>query len=192
MELIIKHQEHYSRLQLVLRTLFGWLYMIIPHVFVLYILAIANGILTFIAWFAILFTGRYPRSFFNFTLGVTRWSLRLAARILNLSDGYPPFSLCAADENVKFELPYPERLSRGMLLVKTLFGIFYVIIPHFVVLYILLIPVGIFSIIAWFSILFTGQYPKMMHDFVTGWLRWATRVQVYFIMSDSYPPFKLS
>jgi len=191
MKLIIKHQESYSRGQLLLRTFFGWLYIAIPHFFVLYLLQIVGSILMFISWWAILFTGKYPKSFFEFQAGVLQWTTRVMARILNLSDGYPPFGLNATDEHVSLEIPYPEKLSRGMLLLKSFFGFFYVLIPHGIILMFLCIGLYVVTIIAWFTILFAGKYPEGMHSFVVGIYRWGLRVSIYFIMTDTYPPFSL-
>ena len=66
--------------------------MAIPHYIVLFFLAIAAWVVTIIAWFAILFTGRYPKDMFDFVVGVFRWSLRVTAYALLLTtDCYPPF-----------------------------------------------------------------------------------------------------
>jgi hypothetical protein len=66
----------------------------IPHYIVLAFLGIAAVVCVIIAWFAILFTGRYPKGLFDFILGVFRWSLRVQAyALLMLTDKYPPFSL---------------------------------------------------------------------------------------------------
>ncbi len=70
-----------------------WL-LAIPHYIVLAVLSVAAFICVVIAWFAIIFTGRYPRGLFNFVLGVHRWSLRVGAYMWFLiTDRYPPFSL---------------------------------------------------------------------------------------------------
>jgi hypothetical protein len=70
-----------------------WL-LVIPHYFVLLFLGIAAAVCVIIAWFAILFTGRYPKSLFDFVLGVQRWGLRVVAyAFLLITDKYPPFSL---------------------------------------------------------------------------------------------------
>jgi len=69
-------------------------FLAIPHYIILSFLYIAVFVLWIIAWFAILFTGRYPREFFDFTLGVMRWELRVwAYAFLLITDKYPPFSL---------------------------------------------------------------------------------------------------
>jgi hypothetical protein len=72
-----------------------WL-LAIPHYIALFFLAIAAFVAVVIAWFAILITGRYPRSLFDFVVGVMRWGLRVTAYAAILStDRYPPFRLSA-------------------------------------------------------------------------------------------------
>jgi hypothetical protein len=72
-----------------------WL-LAIPHYIVLFFLGIASVFAVIIAWFAILFTGRYPRSLFDFVEGVMRWGLRVEAyALLLVTDRYPPFRLAA-------------------------------------------------------------------------------------------------
>lgn len=69
-------------------------FLAIPHYVVLFFLGIAALVCVVIAWFAILFTGRYPRSLFDFVVGVFRWSLRVTVYAIVLTtDRYPPFSL---------------------------------------------------------------------------------------------------
>lgn len=76
--------------------LFKWL-LAIPHYIVLAFLAVGAFFAVIFAWFAILFTGRYPRGLFDFVVGVGRWQLRVAAyACLLVTDRYPPFSLNAA------------------------------------------------------------------------------------------------
>lgn len=186
----IKHQEEYSRGELLLRTLFGWIYILIPHMFILYFLSIWAAILAFISFFSILFTGVYPKDFFEYRVKLLRWNARLTARFLNLSDGYPAFGLNAEDENITLEVPYPEKISRGNTLLKFFFGIFYIVLPHAFILYFRLIGVYIVTFLSWWSILFTGKYPESFHRFVVGTLRWATRVGIAMsYMTDEYPPF---
>lgn len=70
-----------------------WL-LAIPHYIVLIVLGLGAIVAVVIAWFAILFTGRYPRSLFNYVVGVGRWALRVQAyAFLLVTDQYPPFSL---------------------------------------------------------------------------------------------------
>jgi len=81
--------------------------------------------------------------------------------------------------SVKYTVDYPKRLSRGTLLFKTFLGIFYVGIPHGIILGLYGIVVAIVVFIAWWAILFTGKYPKGLFDFVVGYVRWALRVIAY-------------
>ena len=88
----IAHQESYSRGQLLLRTFFGFIYIMIPHMFVLFFMYIAAGILRFIAWWAVLFTGKYPTGMHSFVVGTLRWGMRVVIYLSFMTDTYPPFS----------------------------------------------------------------------------------------------------
>jgi len=91
---------------------------------------------------------------------------------------------------VRFNIEYPEKLSRGKLILKTLFGPIYVLIPHGIVLALYGVVASIMMFISWWAILFTGKYPKGMFDFVVKYQRWAMRVGAYMsFMTDVYPPF---
>jgi hypothetical protein len=186
----IKHQESYSRGELLLRSFFGFFYIMIPHMFILFFLSIASMFMGFIAFWSILFTGAYPKGMYEFQVKFRRWQLRVNARLLNLSDGYPQFGLDTEDNNVTFDIKYPESLSRGNLLLRAFFGIFYIMIPHMFVLYFRMIGTYFVIFIAWWAVLFTGEYPKGMHNFVVGTLRWAMRLGLYLgNMTDTYPAF---
>jgi len=74
-------------------TTFFRVFMAIPHYIVLYFLGIAAAVVVFIAWWAILFTGRYPKWAFDFVSGYFRWNARVNGYCLLLTDKYPPFSL---------------------------------------------------------------------------------------------------
>lgn len=117
----ITHQEKYSRAQLILRTLFGQLFILLPHAFLLFFVGIGAVVLGFFAWWAVLFTGKYPRSFFDFQVSVLKWTARVQARMMHLSDGYPAFGMSAEDNNVTLNIPYPEKLDQGLLLLRFFF-----------------------------------------------------------------------
>lgn len=190
MKLSIQHQESYSRGELLLRTFFGWIYILIPHYFLLVFVGLWGAILQFVAFWVILFTGRYPQSMFEFQVGLLKWSLRLSARLLNVSDGYPAFGIKSTDESTDLVIPYPEKVSRGLVLLRLFFGIFYVYLPHMFILYFRAIFVGVLIFLAWWVVLFTGKYPDYMFDWVTGQIRWQLRVALYMMyMTDTYPPF---
>jgi len=95
------------------------------------------------------------------------------------------------DSAVKFSIEYPERLSRGVLLLKTFLGWLYVGIPHGIVLLFYGIAVFVVVFVSWWAILFTTRYPKWAFDFVVGYIRWQLRVSAYYeyFFTDTYPPF---
>ncbi len=91
---------------------------------------------------------------------------------------------------VTFDVDYPDRLSRGWVVLKVLFGWLYVGIPHGIILYFYGIAVAIVTFIAFFAILFTGKFPRGMYDFVVSYIRWSLNVSAYLgLLRDEYPPF---
>jgi hypothetical protein len=183
-------------------------FLAIPHLIVLFFLWIAFAVLTIVAFFAILFTGRYPRGIFEFNVGVLRWHWRVAFYAFSVlgTDRYPPFSLHAEEYPAELDVDHPERLSRGLVLVKW----WLLAIPHFVIVGIFLGSwsyrfgeagvavvsgpnlVGVLAIIAAVILLVTGRYPPSIFDLLLGLHRWILRVVVYVaLMTDRYPPFRL-
>ena len=193
-----------------------WLWLVkwvlaIPHYVVLAFLWIAFVVTTIIAGFAILFTGRYPRSLFAFNVGVVRWSWRVGFYSYSAlgTDQYPPFSLARTDYPADFDVDYPERLSRGLVLVKS----WLLAIPHLIIVGLLTAPwywvangaptddyqrsvgislLGLLVLVAGLALVFTGRYPQSLFDLVMGINRWVYRVIAYVaLMRDEYPPFRL-
>ena len=190
MKLTIKHQESYSRGELLLRTFFGILYIAIPHFFIWFFVGIWASILMFVAWWVVLFTAVYPKGMFEFQVKCMNWLLRLQSSLMNLVDGYPAIGPNGKSDSVALEVEYPEKLSRGLLLLRTFFGALYVGIPHGFCLVFRGWATGIIAFLAWWAVLFTGKYPESWHAFNVGTLRWSTRVQLYMeFLTDQYPPF---
>ena len=182
-------------------------FLAIPHLVVLVFLGIAFSVLTVVAFFAIVFTGRYPRGIFDFNAGVLRWSWRVGFYAFTAigTDRYPPFSL--QDEPgypARLEIAYPERLSRGLVWVKW----WLLAIPHYVIVGIFVggwyggwggePPVygagliGVLVAIAAVALLFTGRYLRSIFTLLIGLNRWVYRVWAYAsLMRDEYPPFRL-
>jgi hypothetical protein len=189
------------------------MFLAIPHYLVLAFLLVAFGITTMIAGVAILITGRYPRSLFEFNVGVLRWNWRVGFYVYAAlaTDRYPPFTLARADYPADLEVVYPERLSRGLVLIKS----WLLALPHLIIVSLLaapilpwwwtdidltagLQPIGGYSmlnlivVLAGFFLLITKRYPRSVFDLLMGINRWLYRVLVYVaLMRDEYPPFRL-
>ncbi|MFB6257613.1 MAG: DUF4389 domain-containing protein [Flavobacteriales bacterium] len=185
----IEHQEQYSRGELLLRSFFGWFYMALPHILMIVFLSYASLLMTFLAFWAIIFTGRYPKGMYDFQMMFRRWLLRLNARLLNLTDGYPAFGI-ADDDRTEYRIEYPEYISRTTALLRFFFGGLYVGIPHYFLLFFRSIATYFLVFLAWWAVLFTGRYPESWHRFNVRTLRWGERVSLYLnYMVDTYPPF---
>lgn len=190
MEFTIVRQPSYSRGELLLRTFLGFIYIAAPHAFLMIFIGIWASIVHFIAWWAILFTGRYPESFFEFNVKFLNWAMRYNASMYNLVDGYPALGLNGDHPSVTLRVTNPESLSRGKLLLRTFLGVFYVSIPHGFCLYLRMIATAFLHMLAWWAVLFTGEYPQSWFEFNVGTLRWVVRLNLYMSnMTDAYPPF---
>jgi hypothetical protein len=190
-----------------------WLWIVkwflaIPHAILLAFLWIGFVAATIVAGFAILFTGRYPRGLFDFNVGVLRWSWRVGfyGWAALGTDRYPPFSLRPDPSYpADLEIPYPQRLSRPKVLVKS----WLLALPHLAVLAAFfgwwnvawtwgsttIQAPGLLSVlvlVAGVVLLFTGRYPRDVFELVIGIARWSIRVAAYVaLMRDEYPPFRL-
>jgi hypothetical protein len=176
----VPYPEKLSRLLIFVK----WL-LAIPHFIIVAALGYAAAAVTVVAFFAILFTGRYPRGLFNLVVGINRWSANVTAYTYLFRDEYPPFSLDPGRYPVDYDVPYPDRLSRWLIWVKWL-----LVIPHQVVVGLLSIVGFFFGFIAWFAILFTGRYPRGLFNFNVGLQRWILRIGAYSgLLRDEFPPY---
>ena len=187
-------------------------FLLIPHFIVLFFLWFAFVVVTVVAFFAILFTGRHPRGMFDFKVGVLRWSWRVAFYSYSAlgTDRYPPFSLeDDPDYPARLHVEYPQELSRGLVLVKW----WLLAIPQYLIVSVFAGGawagwgaandndwrwtsngglIDLLVLVAAIMLLFTGRYPRQIFDFVMGMNRWVARVVVYAtLMTDRYPPFRL-
>ena len=187
-----------------------WL-LIVPHAIVLFFLWVGFFVASVVAFFAILFTGRYPRAIFAFNVGVLRWTWRVCFYSYSAlgTDRYPPFSLADdPDYPARLSVEYPQSLSRGLVVVKW----WLLALPHYLVIGVFTGGafagwneasdhdawayggglIGLLVFIAGIVLLFAGRYPRGLYDLVMGMNRWVFRVIAYAaLMTDRYPPFRL-
>ncbi len=176
----VDYPESLNRLTTLLRLIWA-----LPLLVLLYVV---GNLTVFAPLLLILFRKKYPRWMFDWNLELSRFTARVEAYVLLLRDEYPSTD---EEQAVHLEIDYPnvERdLKRWMPLVK-----WFLAIPHYVVLFVLLVVVLVLTIVAWFAILFTGRYPRGIFNLVVGTFRWGQRVGGYaFLMvTDRYPPFSL-
>jgi hypothetical protein len=137
----------------------------------------------------IVFRQHYPRWWFDFARELARFGARVFAYLVLLTDRYPS---TVDQQAVHLEIDYPDvegDLNRWLPLVKWLLAL-----PHYIVLVFLILLSVLAVVVAWFSILLTGRYPRALFDFVVGVWRWTLRVGAYafLLVTDRYPPFSLS
>jgi len=169
-------------------TAFIRVVLIIPVVTIIALISSYAEALSLAVALMILFREKYPKWWFDWNLALSKFWLRIAAYGLLIRDEYPSTE---DDQAIQVEIPYPDvknDLIRWMPLVKWILAI-----PHLIALLFIFIAVVFCSVFAWFAILFTGKYPKVIFDFVEGFLRWSLRVNAYVFLltTDEYPPFRL-
>ena len=148
----------------------------------------AGGLLFLPVLLMILFQQKYPRWWFDWNKALAAFSTRVLCYLALLRDEYPSTD---EEQAVHLDFPYPDvksDLNQWLPLVK-----WFLAIPHYIVLFFLVVAAFVVVIMSWFAILFTGRYPKGFFDFVVGVIRWGWRVSAYafLLVTDRYPPFTL-
>ena len=169
-------------------TAFIRVLLIIPIILILALIGSFVESLSIAVALMIIFNEKYPKWWFDWHVGITKFIYRIAAYGLLLRDEYPSTD---DEQAIQVDLPYPDvkkDLNRWKPLVKWILAI-----PHFIALVLIFIAVVFCTVFAWFAIPLTGRYPKAIFDFVEGFLRWSLRVNAYAILltTDEYPPFRL-
>ena len=172
----------------------------IPHWIALFLLGIPAGVVWILASFSILLTARYPERLLRFSIGVTRWSMRVfgyGGMISDdalfvggfLTDRYPPFSL-GDHPDYPIRLIVPEQVEgrnrlTGFFLVRIVLAL-----PHVIILAILRYVIVLLTIVAWLAAIVLGHDPNWLHNILGGYVRWNIRVSAYAgLLVDEYPPF---
>jgi Domain of unknown function (DUF4389) len=162
-----------------------WL-LAIPHFVVLFFVGLGAFFVAIWAFFAVLFTGRYPRGAFDYLVGTYRWSTRVLAYVHLMTDAYPPFSL-EDDEiyPVRMLVEYPEHVANWRPLVQWLLAY-----PYLIVASILYWLTAVLTFIAFFTVLFTKRIPRGLFELMVPGLRWTARGNLYvYFLVDRYPPW---
>jgi hypothetical protein len=185
----LTRQEQFSRKELLMRTFFGVFYLFLPHAIALFFMSLLGSLMLFLTFWTLLFTGRYPRSWFDTQLGILNWNARFTASSFNCVDGYPAFGLSGQHPSVHLDIAYPETVSRMHTLFIGLLGGF-VLIPHLIILSFRNMWVLFLNFLAFWSILFTKRYPEKWFAWFEESMRWGMRINAYlYFMSAEYPPF---
>jgi hypothetical protein len=168
-------------------TTFFRLIMVIPLVIVGAVYGFIAFFSVIAAWFALLFTGRYPEGLYNFNAGVVRYLARMTAYQYLLTDTYPPFD---TNEHPEYPVRLPmtgpkESYSRAKVFFRILLGI-----PVVLINYALNLLAEICSFLAWIVIVFTGKQAKGLQDAIKLATAYGARGAAYFfLITEDWPPF---
>ena len=167
--------------------------LLIPHYLVLLLVAIVAALGLLVAWIPVLILGRFPSWGYRWIGGFLAYSQRITAYALLMTSTYPPFALETE------EYPITVRYDEGVR-INRLWGIpiighivrFIVLIPHFIVLWLLGIVVAFLIWVVWVPVLIYGRQAVLIYTVVGGYYRWTLRAMAYlFMLVDKYPPFSL-
>jgi hypothetical protein len=189
LQLELRADRHITRW----RPLVQWL-LAIPHLMIAYALRTFRQVLTLISFFTVLFTEQVPRPLFDAIVMTYRYEWRAMSYGFFMHESYPPFDfdLSSEDDGVEphtsLRLTYPEHLDRWKPLYK-----WFLAIPQYFVVAGLFIAACLGIIAGFFAVLFTGEYPEGIRDFLVSAYRYGLRVEAYVgLLTDRYPPFSLT
>jgi hypothetical protein len=167
-------------------TTFFRYFLAIPLFIVAIVYAIGVMFTVPIAWFVIVFTGRYPEGLYRFNAGFLQFVARINGYVSLVTDAYPPFGLGEADYPIRLGMPDPlPEYSR----MKALFRII-LAIPVYIIAYVLQLVGMVATVISWFWIVITGQQNDGLHSAIV--LAQAYNMKAYsyyFLITESWPPF---
>jgi len=160
------------------------LFLALPELIALLLIYWLLYPLALASWLIIVFSGRLDRTIWGFSVAILRWVAAVLSYVTLLRDEYPG---AGRGVPLRFEVAFPARRSR----VRTLFRLV-LILPQLFVADLLLTPLVVGAIIAWFAIVSSGQYPEGIWRLEAGLNRWILRVAAYgLLLRDDYPPYTL-
>jgi hypothetical protein len=167
-------------------TTFFRLLLVIPHAIVLAFYAIAAVVVVIVAWFALVFTGRWPRGMYDFVAGFFRYGTAVHGYFYLLTDQYPPFGPDVDDYPVRLNVAPPQdEYSR----LKVLFRII-LAIPPYIIAYAMNIVMQVGAFLAWFAIVVLGRQPRGLQDMIVLGLSYQQRAYAYMaLLTEDWPPF---
>jgi hypothetical protein len=169
-------------------TVFFRAFMVIPHLIVSVFYGIAAELAILVAWFAILFTGKYPAGVYEFVAGYLRFSTRLLGYMLLVTDEFPPFDGGPHPEYpVAVHIPPPQEGYNRL----TTFFRFILLIPVVIIQYVFILWAEVVALAIWFVAVFTGKTSTGLVDATRFPLAYMARSYAYtFLMTDAWPPFE--
>jgi hypothetical protein len=176
----VDYVERRSRL-----TTFFRLLLVIPHLIFAAIYGIVAFVVVFIAWFAILITGRFPVGMWNLTAGFVRYYARITGYCYLVTDPFPPFS-GEGEYPSTLHIERPETQSRLKTLFRTILAI-----PFYIVAYLLSIAMSAVGFLLWLIIVITGKSPRGLHNFQVMCVRYSARFYAFWmLLVDAWPNFE--
>ena len=173
-------------------VLFVKLLLALPHIIIVGILGRLALIVAYIGFFFVAFTDDLPPGLRKILVAIMRWEVRTYAWVAALTDEYPPFEWEEVDYPAQLTVEEPAERSKGMAWAGIFLVKFLLLIPHVIVLAFVAIGAFFAMWFNFFKIAFTGESSAAVHDFLTGTMRWGSRLEGWaYGLTDEYPPFRL-